>query len=569
MNTESPFRKNRAFYTGVALTILEGVLSGCSYLSIYIVLSGLAAGNLTAGTVGAVTAGLAFIFLVRLAVYGAGYTQVQIGGAAVSRGLRLFLGDKLKKIPLARFTQGQVGRYVNTMTSDVSSYEKILTHSSGNIIKNAVLSVMLVGFVCTVWLPAGLILLAAVALLIPDLWLSFRVVRVYGTAKHRVSAETVSSIVEYIDGIQMFRAYNMGGVKNRTTTQAMEEFSQVCYQYEAKGIPIGFGYNILSWGSVPLIMVLAAGPWAVGTLSGVDYLMVSMLPILLTKLTASIAIDLFEWKHLMVSKANIQQIIREPEEMGDEALFAPERHDIAFQDVSFSYVPGEPVLGGVSFTAPDGKLTAIVGDSGSGKSTILNLIAKFYEPQAGTISIGGRPIGGVSAERVLAQLSMVDQQVFLFDDTVRENIRHARPTASDGEVEAACRAAGCDSFVRGLERGYDTEIGENGNLLSGGERQRLSIARAILKNSPILLLDEATASLDIENELAVKQAITHLLEEKRTVVMIAHTLSIVQQADQILVVDGGKIAESGTHEELLARGGKYAAMWRAEQTLSA
>ena len=218
---------------------------------------------------------------------------------------------------------------------------------------------------------------------------------------------------------------------------------------------------------------------------------------------------------------------------------------------------------------PDQKLTAIVGDSGSGKSTILNLIAKYYEPAGGVISIGGKPINHVAAERVLEQVSMVDQDVFLFDDTIRDNIRHARPTASDGEVEAACRAAGCDSFVRGLERGYDTEIGENGNLLSGGERQRLSIARAILKNSPILLLDEATASLDIENELAVKQAITHLLEEKRTVVMIAHTLSIVQQADQILVVDGGKIAESGAHEDLLALGGKYAAMWRAEQTLSA
>ena len=167
-----------------------------------------------------------------------------------------------------------------------------------------------------------------------------------------------------------------------------------------------------------------------------------------------------------------------------------------------------------------------------------------------------------------AQLSMVDQQVFLFDDTVRENIRHARPTATDREVEAACRDAGCDGFVEKLEKSYDTEIGENGSLLSGGERQRLSIARAILKNSPILLLDEATASLDIENELAVKQAIANLLKEKKTVVMIAHTLSIVKNADQILVVADGKIAESGTHEELLAKDGKYAAMWNAEQKIS-
>ena len=322
MTNESPFRKNRAFYIGVVLTVLEGILSGCSYLSVYIVLTALASGTITAGMVGAVTAGLAVIFLLRLVIYSTGYTQVQIGGAAVSKRLRLLLGDKLKKIPLARFTQGQVGQYVNTMTSDVGSYEKILTHSSGNIIKNAALSAVLVGFVCTVWLPAGLILLAVVALLIPDLWLSFRVVKVYGVAKNKVSAETVSGIVEYIDGIQMFRAYNMGGVKNRTVTQAMEEFSRVCYQYEAKGIPIGFGYNIISWGSVPLIMVLAAGPWAAGTLSGVDYLMLSMLPILLTKLTASIAIDLFEWKHLMVSKRNIENLIQERQDARKAKNFA-------------------------------------------------------------------------------------------------------------------------------------------------------------------------------------------------------------------------------------------------------
>ena len=163
---------------------------------------------------------------------------------------------------------------------------------------------------------------------------------------------------------------------------------------------------------------------------------------------------------------------------------------------------------------------------------------------------------------------MVDQDVFLFDDTIRDNIRHARPGASDAEIEAACREANCDGFIRRLEKGYDTPTGENGNLLSGGERQRLSIARAILKDSPILLLDEATASLDIENELAVKQAIANLLKAKKTVVMIAHTLSIVKNADQILVVADGTIKESGTHEELLAMNGKYAAMWNAEQKIT-
>jgi len=233
--------------------------------------------------------------------------------------------------------------------------------------------------------------------------------------------------------------------------------------------------------------------------------------------------------------------------------------------VSFSYVKGEPVLKEMSFSIPDRKLTAIVGDSGSGKSTILNLIAKYYDPESGEIDIGGQAIRYVNAEDVLDMISMVDQDTFLFNDTVRENIRHAKPSATDEEIEKVCKEANCDTFIRKMEKGYDTIIGENGNLLSGGERQRLSIARAILKNSPILLLDEATSSLDIENELAVKQAISNLLQENKTVVMIAHTLSVIKNADQILMVSGGKVAESGTHEQLLALGGKYSAMWSAEQ----
>ena len=245
------------------------------------------------------------------------------------------------------------------------------------------------------------------------------------------------------------------------------------------------------------------------------------------------------------------------------APFHPAEQNITFRSVSFSYVPGEPVLKELSFTAPAGKLTAIVGDSGSGKSTILNLIAKYYEPQSGEISIGGQSIETVAAERVLEQISMVDQQVFLFDDTVRENIRHARPSATDREVEAACRAAGCDGFIQKLEHGYDTPIGENGNFLSGGERQRLSIARAILKNSPILLLDEATASLDVENETKVQGALSRLLTGK-TVLVIAHRMRTVAGADKIVVLDGGTVAEQGTPDSLAQQRGIYARMVRQQ-----
>lgn len=569
MDENRPFRKNIHFNIGVIFTVIEGLLSGCSYMMIYMVIQILLGKEITMADILMITGILCGIYAMRLVIYSIGYTQNQIGGAAVSKNIRLFLGNKFKKIPLSRFTQGQVGQYVNTMTSDVNGYEQILTHKVSNLTKNIALSVIVIAFISYLYLPAGVILLFSALLLIPEMWLSFRTVKKYGTRKNTVSSEAVSSIVEYIEGIQMFRAYGVGGTKNKATTEAMKAFSEVSFEYEAHGIPINFAFNIINWLMVPLIMFVGSFPWMAEKIQTVDYLLLCMLPMLLAKLIGAVSVDLFSYKNLMISKNNILKVINEPEESGSMEPFYTDTHEIIFDNVDFSYVPGEPILQGTSFIVPNQKLTAIVGDSGSGKSTILNLIAKYYEPTCGEIRIGGKPIGHVAAERVLEQISMVDQDVFLFNDTIRENIRHARPSATDEEIESACRAANCDSFIRKLEKGYDTPTGENGNLLSGGERQRISIARAILKNSPILLLDEATASLDIENELAVKQAIANLLKEKKTVVMIAHTLSIVKNADQILVVSGGKIAEAGTHDELLAKGGKYAAMWNAEQKLSA
>lgn len=561
--------KTRNFYIGVGGTVLEGLLSGSLFMLLYSVMQFLWSGQFDMNRVLVLTGMIVGIFLLRILIYSYGYTKAQIGGAEVSKNIRLFMGDHLKRIPLYRFTIGGTGDYINIITSDVNNYEKILTHKIGDLAKSFSLSLMLVAFVMTIYVPAGIILLTADLLLIPSLWLSCRMVRKYGNEKNAICAENVSSIVEYVSGIQTFRAYGVGGMKNKSVVDAMREFSRISFVYEAKVLPVGAGFSVLSWLACPLVIWVAYAPWAAGTLETVDYLLICMLPLFCAKLSNTIFVDLTSYKNLMISKNKILSVMKEPEETGSMKPFQTDTHDITFENVDFSYVSGEPVLQHASFTVPDQKLTAIVGDSGSGKSTILNLIAKYYEPTSGTISIGGQPINHVAAERVLEQISMVDQDVFLFDDTIRDNIRHARPNATDEEIEAACRAANCDGFIRKMEKGYDTPTGENGNLLSGGQRQRISIARAILKDSPILLLDEATASLDIENELAVKQAIANLLKEKKTVVMIAHTLSIVKNADLILVVADGKITEASTHDELLVKGGKYAAMWNAEQKISA
>jgi ATP-binding cassette subfamily B protein len=240
------------------------------------------------------------------------------------------------------------------------------------------------------------------------------------------------------------------------------------------------------------------------------------------------------------------------------------RFDVAFDEVGFAYAEGgAPVLRGVTFAVPARSFTALVGPSGSGKTTVTKLLTRYADPDAGTVRIGGVDLRTVDPSEIYRHVSVVFQDVYLFDDTIRANIAMARPDATDAEVEAAARAANVHGFVERLPHGYETRVGEIGGSLSGGERQRISIARAILKDAPIVLLDEPTAALDAESEVAVQQAIDALVAD-RTVVVIAHRMSTVVGADQILVLTDGRIAERGRHAELLAAGGRYARMWEAQ-----
>ncbi len=260
--------------------------------------------------------------------------------------------------------------------------------------------------------------------------------------------------------------------------------------------------------------------------------------------------------------ARMKSFFEEPLAQGSEA-YNPAGHDIRFEDVLFSYGGGEKVLDDVTFTAREGEVTALVGPSGSGKSTCARLAARLWDAGAGRVTVGGVDVATIDPEVLLRDFAVVFQDVLLFDDTVMGNIRLGRHGATDEEVLAAARAANCDEFVSRLPEGYDTMIGENGSKLSGGERQRISIARALLKDAPIVLLDEATASLDVENETKVQEALSRLLAGK-TVIVIAHRMCTVQAADKIVVLEGGRVAEQGSPTELMARDGLFARMVRLQ-----
>jgi ATP-binding cassette subfamily B protein len=285
----------------------------------------------------------------------------------------------------------------------------------------------------------------------------------------------------------------------------------------------------------------------------IDFMIFFMFLLVITRVYAPFDQSLALIAELFMSQVSADRLmeIYETETAEGAEAFNPKGHDIVFKNVAFAYDDSE-VLHDVNFTAKEGEVTALVGPSGSGKSTCARLAARLWDVTGGSIEVGGVDIKTIDPETLLTDYSMVFQDVVLFDDTVMENIRLGKHGASDEEVLAAAKAANCDEFVSKLPDGYRTEIGENGARLSGGERQRISIARALLKDAPIVLLDEATASLDVENETKVQGALSRLLAGK-TVLVIAHRMRTVESADKIVVLDGGRVAESGSPEELLAK----------------
>lgn len=562
------FAKNRRFSVHIACMVVDGVLDGCNFALIYLVIRGVFEGSFTMSSALAMTAAVAAVFVVRLLVYGYGYLQGQIGGAQISRNIRVFLGEKIKRIPLSRFTERSSGDYLNALTVNVNDYEQILTHKTGSIVKNVALAVMLITFVTWLFAPAGAIVAAMFLLIVPGLAYSWHQVRRFGARKSAIQASNASAIVEHVTGMQTLRAYGIGGTANERIVESMRAFSDISYRYEAAVTPPGAVVFALVGMGAPALFLVCCNAVLAGTLDAVSAVLIIMLPLFIIKLTAALFVDLTAYRNLSIAKGRIADVAAEVEEQGVDEEFSVGDAGIELSGVDFAYEPGNPVFRGLELACAPGSLTALVGDSGCGKSTALSLVAQYYRPDAGSVLIGGSDSAAYAPECVLEHVSIVDQDVFLFDDSVAENVRYAKPDASDEEIRKACRLANADGFIGQMPEGYASRIGENGSRLSGGERQRLSIARAILRDSPIVLLDEATASLDIENELAVKRAIRNLLARRKTVIMIAHTLPIVRTADSIAVIGDGRVIEQGTHEELVARGGKYAAMWAADRQLA-
>ena len=372
--------------------------------------------------------------------------------------------------------------------------------------------------------------------------------------------EMTSSVIEYIKGMPIIKAFNLIKGNHRKTSKAFMDFHDIQLGYEIIIINImTASYMITSLGTGAIIYFsgnfefngVIAIPIAILAIMMSFQIYAPIMLMLQTVATISIAGDGLE------RYENVMELELIDENGTDKELKC---FDIEFKDVHFGYGPRE-ILHGVNFKIKEGTMTALVGKSGSGKSTIVNLLARFWDVSSGAITIGGTDIKELSIDSLYKNISMVFQKVYLFNDTIYNNIVFGKKDATREDVITACKKARCHDFIMSLENGYDTEVGEGGNTLSGGEKQRISIARAILKDAPIVLLDEATASIDPENEAFIQEAISELVKSK-TLIVIAHKLSSIKFANQILVIDDGNISELGTHDELIDLDKQYAKLWK-------
>jgi ATP-binding cassette subfamily B protein len=483
-------------------------------------------------------------------------------GYMVFADLRLKLGDHLRKLPMGYFTEGNIGKISTVLATDMVFIEEncmgVLSELVTFLISQGIMVVMM--FVMDYRM--GLLSLLVVAAFIVVGNLILKTTMKHSVTKQEASESLTEEVLDFAEGIGIIKSYNMLGSKSKRLTDEFEMSCKKSIDFEVEYSPWSRALYLTFGIGTALVLALSAYLYVSGTISDV-YL--TGMALFLFDVFTSIKSYYGQMARLTVTSASLDRIeeVFAAEELKDDGknvlghVLASDS-EIEYDNVGFAYTDKD-VLSNVSFTVKQGEMTALVGPSGGGKSTIASLLARFWDVKSGKILVRGEDIRDVSLGSLMDQISMVFQRVYLFQDTVYNNIAIGRPDATREEVEEAAKKARCYDFIMQLPDGFDTVIGEGGASLSGGEQQRISIARCILKDSPIVILDEATASVDADNERAIQEAISELCKDK-TLLVIAHRLRTIRDADQILVVSDGKINERGNHETLMAHNGTYAHM---------
>ena len=469
---------------------------------------------------------------------------------------RIHIGNRLRYIPMGYFNDNSLGNITAVVTTTLSDVENNAARCLVSVIGGFLNTLGLcLGLTVADW-RLGLLAIAGILAYLGVTELSQRAMLKTGPARQHAQMNLVEAVLEYIQGMSVVKSYGLDKDSGQAVQRTVDESCDKALSLEKSVVPwMGLRQVVVRVFSVA-IAVCALAFFSGGTLSLARCLLMLVASFMLYAELESAGNMADNLQMLGASMDKANSIDDTPVMDIDGAELTPADTSVEFQDVSFAY-GDRTILDHVSLTVPSGSITAVVGPSGGGKTTLCNLIARFWDVQSGKITVGGYDVREYKLDSLMKNISMVFQSVYLFNDTVENNIKFGRPDATHEQVVAAARAACCHDFIMALPDGYDTVLGEGGGSLSGGEKQRISIARAMLKDAPIVILDEATASVDPENEAELQAAISALTRGK-TLIMIAHRLNTVRNADQILVLSGGHIVQRGTHQELMAQGGLYA-----------
>lgn len=540
----------------VLFCFLEAAVKMLQIGAIYFVLLALTDGE--SGTAPAITA----LILILVSILGNAVTrnfsqlQQTHAGYFMVANKRVRIGNQLKSVPMGYFNDNSLGEITGVATTVLENVETIapmvLVGMLGGFINSLVFTVMILIFDWRI----GLIVVAGTILYLLITSSMEKKSAFVAPRRQKSEAVLVEAVLEYVKGMSIIKSFNLTGRGDKRVQDALEfnrksnlDMEQLFTPYViAQGLTLQiFGIGMML-GAVQLFLS--------GSMLLADALMVVIMSFLVFAQieTAGSGMSLLRLVSSSIEHANQMDDIPQMDESG--ARMSPASHEIIFDKVSFSYEKKE-ILHDISFKIPDKTTTAVIGPSGSGKTTLCNLIARFWDVDGGSVRIGGKDVRDYTLECLMDQISMVFQNVYLYADTIENNIKFGKPEATHAQVAAAAKRACCDDFIEALPDGYQTLIGEGGASLSGGEKQRISIARAMIKDAPIVILDEATANVDPENEDRLQKAIEALTRDK-TIIMIAHRLKTVRNADQILVVDDGRIVQKGNHEELIRQKGIYA-----------
>lgn len=541
---------------GLVFECLRSIFEAFQFIALLIVLRALVEQNVTAatawaafGTMAVSVAGAALFWY--LAHNSEGQANYRMCGDK-----RIHIGERMKYMPMGYFNSQSLGALTAAATTTMEEIEgmsfAVIARTVVGIIRTLVFTAAIL---CLDW-RVGLVFLSGALLF---LWVNAGLLKKSRQlSPERIHAQTalVDAALEYIQGMSVVRAFRGSRAAEKTMDEAIEQTEQKNFKLERKRIPYNVLEQIILRVAAVAAILLSVWLFLHGSMSLFTCLMMTVSAFLVYSELESAGEMFFMLPMIDASISRVDEIDQAPRMDEGGSVRTPQSRDITFDHVDFSY--GErKIIQDVSFTVPEGTTTAIVGPSGSGKTTLTSLMARFWDVDSGSVKLGGIDVRDYALDSLMSNFSMVFQAVYLFNDSIENNIKFGKPDATHEEVVAAAKAARCHGFISALPEGYDTVIGEGGATLSGGERQRLSIARAMLKDAPIVILDEATANVDPENEADLQEAIEALTGGK-TIIMIAHRLKTVRRADQILVLEHGRITQRGTHEQLMQEPGIYA-----------